>query len=342
MVDIQKSEFNFEKMANKNIHNSIKKTLGFDENMPDKEFRKAWKKKSTQVCKPCWELKYCPYGPFVEQSPILSSTRKEAIDHNEYLKECLDQNFMGSIVELTPEGIEEKKEELKIIKKYPHFLLPEIYKELNDEEIIKEGLEKNLKLFELYIAPLDNFEKYKVPFPLDESEEEGNKKLLQKIMEIKITPELKKRINKKIKELEIAITSGKCDHRRELDPIRRQYFEESVKDFNPENYSAFIPKEIEELSCNIFGHICPVVFVGEAITETNEKRRKGRYISFKTKIRVVRRDNHTCQECSKHLRDDEVEFDHIIPISKGGSTEEHNIRLTCYDCNREKMDKIKM
>lgn len=23
------------------------------------------------VCKPCWELKYCPYGPLVEQFPLL-------------------------------------------------------------------------------------------------------------------------------------------------------------------------------------------------------------------------------------------------------------------------------
>jgi 5-methylcytosine-specific restriction endonuclease McrA len=86
------------------------------------------------------------------------------------------------------------------------------------------------------------------------------------------------------------------------------------------------------------GHICPVVFVGESITETTETRRRGRYIPFQTKMRVVRRDNYTCQRCGKHLQDNEVEFDHIIPHAKGGSCEEHNIRLTCYDCNRNKSD----
>lgn len=329
-------------MAKKKIHSSIKKTLGFDENMPDKEFKAAWKRKTSQVCKPCWELKYCPYGPFVEQSPLVGTTKDEAIRHNEYLKNCLKTNLIGSITDLTEEQLEEKKEQLEILKEYPNFLLPEIYRELNDEERIKEGVEKNLKLFELYQTPYDNFETYQVPFPLDESEEERREKLLDEIMEIEITPDLQKRIDKKIKELEVAITTGKDDLRRKLDPIRKQYFEDSVKDFNPEEYPEFIPKEVEEMSCNIFGHICPVVFVGESITETSEKRRKGRYISFKTKIRVVRRDNHTCQECSKHLKDDEVEFDHIIPVSKGGSSEEHNIRLTCYDCNRDKTDKIKL
>jgi 5-methylcytosine-specific restriction endonuclease McrA len=83
-----------------------------------------------------------------------------------------------------------------------------------------------------------------------------------------------------------------------------------------------------------------VFFAAEALTETEEKWRRGRHISFKTKVRVVRRDNHTFQHCGVHLRDDEVEFDHIIPISKGGSSEEHNIRLTCFDCNRDKSDKV--
>lgn len=329
-------------MAKKTIHPSIKKTLGFDEDMPDKDFKKAWKQQSTQVCKPCWELKYCPYGPFVEQSPIIGSTREDAIKHNEYLLECLKSNMMGSIAELSDEQIEDKKEELETLKDYPQFLLPEIYRELNDEELMKEGAEKKLKLFELYKTPYENFETYQVPFPLGESEEEKNAKILEEIMEIEITPELQSRIDKKIKELEVSITTGIEDRRRPLDSVRKQYFEESTSGFNPDDYPEFIPKEVEQLSCNIFGHICPVVFVGESITETTEQRRKGRYISFKTKIRVVRRDNHTCQECSKHLRDDEVEFDHIIPVAKGGSSEEHNIRLTCYDCNRDKTDNVEL
>jgi 5-methylcytosine-specific restriction endonuclease McrA len=41
------------------------------------------------------------------------------------------------------------------------------------------------------------------------------------------------------------------------------------------------------------------------------------------------------------LKDNEVEFDHIIPIAKGGSSEEHNIRLTCDDCNADKSDMIR-
>ncbi len=103
-----------------------------------------------------------------------------------------------------------------------------------------------------------------------------------------------------------------------------------------------IHPEIHELSCTVFGHLCPVYFVAEPLTETEEERRTGRYIPFETKIRIVRRDNYTCQICDKHLNDSEVEFDHIIPLSKGGSSEEHNIRLTCYDCNRDKSNKVQI
>jgi hypothetical protein len=34
--------------------------------------------------------------------------------------------------------------------------------------------------------------------------------------------------------------------------------------------------------------------------------------------------------------DNDIHFDHIIPWSKGGPTEEHSIRLLCDDCNRKR------
>ncbi|MBF0103144.1 MAG: HNH endonuclease, partial [Desulfobacterales bacterium] len=35
-----------------------------------------------------------------------------------------------------------------------------------------------------------------------------------------------------------------------------------------------------------------------------------------------------------------LEYDHIIPVSKGGSNTARNIELLCEKCNREKSDKI--
>lgn len=266
---------NLTNMAKKrNIRSSIKKTLGFDENMPDKEFKKAWKRKSSLVCKPCWELKYCPYGPFVEQSPLLPSLKNEAIEKNEYFKKCLKSNTMGDVLNLSKKDIAERKKRIEIFKEYPHFLLPEIFREINNEELIKEGVEKNLDLFDLFQTPLKNFETYQVPFPLDEDEDERAEKVLKEIRKVKITPDLQKRIDSKINNLEDTIKSGIEDYRKELDPLRRKFFQKAVDEFDPEKHPDFIPKEIDEISCNIFGHICPVVFVGESITETTEKSRK--------------------------------------------------------------------
>ena len=47
---------------------------------------KELKDTTEQICKPCWELKYCPYGPLVENFPLPNIPRKNAIKHNKYLK----------------------------------------------------------------------------------------------------------------------------------------------------------------------------------------------------------------------------------------------------------------
>lgn len=182
------------------------------------EFIKEWEKRTNHVCKPCWELKYCPYGPLIEQFPPIVPTRAEAIEHNEFIKNQLNK--------------------------------------------------------------------------------------------------------------------GK------LKGWRKELFEKEVKEFDAEKYPKKHDEKTIERSCSIFGHLCPVFFVNEPFTETVEKRRISRYIPRDIILRVVRRDNYTCQICGKHLNDNEIEFDHKIPLSKGGSTEESNIQLTCIKCNRTKRDDL--
>lgn len=136
-----------------------------------------------------------------------------------------------------------------------------------------------------------------------------------------------------------ALKTGQDDNRAPLESARRAWFEKQVDEFDPADHPDEIPPQFEEAACNVFGHICPVFFAAEGLTETQEERRIGRHQpSFKTLMRIVRRDDYRCQHCKKKLRDDEVEFDHIIPVSKGGSSEEHNLRLTCFRCNRDKSD----
>ena len=35
-----------------------------------------------------------------------------------------------------------------------------------------------------------------------------------------------------------------------------------------------------------------------------------------------------------------LEIDHIIPVAKGGLTEESNLQTLCWKCNRAKSDKL--
>ena len=52
---------------------------------------------------------------------------------------------------------------------------------------------------------------------------------------------------------------------------------------------------------------------------------------------VWRRDRGTCVQCGSRGR---LEFDHIIPVSRGGSNTARNIELRCEPCNRRKGARI--
>lgn len=103
-----------------------------------------------------------------------------------------------------------------------------------------------------------------------------------------------------------------------------------VEDFPPGT-----PLE-DEKTCRIFGHECPVFSMAEPFTETKELRNVSRDIPRPVQFRVLKRDNQICAICNQNVKDSEIEFDHIIPYSKGGHSDEGNIRLLCSACNRKR------
>ncbi len=109
---------------------------------------------------------------------------------------------------------------------------------------------------------------------------------------------------------------------------------------NPSTYEYLEQFDPKEISCLIFGHTCPVFINQSGATETNDGRKQGRYLPRDIMLKVVRRDNQICQVCHEHVRDDEIEFDHKIPYSKGGPTTVENIRLLCRSCNRKKSNSL--
>jgi len=70
-------------------------------------------------------------------------------------------------------------------------------------------------------------------------------------------------------------------------------------------------------------------------TENLVKKREP--IPEDVRFEVWRRDLGRCVQCGSK---ENLEFDHIIPFSKGGSNTSRNLQLLCRKCNREKSDKI--
>lgn len=68
-----------------------------------------------------------------------------------------------------------------------------------------------------------------------------------------------------------------------------------------------------------------------------EKTPKRERIPEEVRIAVWRRDGGKCAKCGSRKN---LEYDHIIPLSKGGSNTVRNIELLCEECNRKKRDKI--
>lgn len=63
----------------------------------------------------------------------------------------------------------------------------------------------------------------------------------------------------------------------------------------------------------------------------------------KLREHILKRDNYTCCNCGNSISKEPnllLEIDHIIPVSKGGRTEEENLQTLCWRCNRSKSDKI--
>ena len=52
---------------------------------------------------------------------------------------------------------------------------------------------------------------------------------------------------------------------------------------------------------------------------------------------VWERDAGRCVQCGS---EDELQFDHVIPVAKGGGNAIDNIQILCGDCNRQKSDSI--
>lgn len=77
-----------------------------------------------------------------------------------------------------------------------------------------------------------------------------------------------------------------------------------------------------------------LVRAGTATAKIDDDRRDA--ISKEVQREVWRRDHGRCSQCASR---ENLEFDHVIPVSKGGSNTARNVQLLCQVCNRRKSDR---
>ena len=78
-------------------------------------------------------------------------------------------------------------------------------------------------------------------------------------------------------------------------------------------------------------------YLDEEIWKSIVRVERGK-VSNKLRFYIYARDGHRCRMCGRYT--DDLEIDHIIPISKGGKTVESNLQTLCRSCNIRKGNKV--
>ena len=70
------------------------------------------------------------------------------------------------------------------------------------------------------------------------------------------------------------------------------------------------------------------------------RKPRSRKVSIKfSRANVLLRDGHQCMYCRQEFEPHQLNYDHVLPRSRGGRTDWENIVAACYTCNARKGDR---
>jgi rubrerythrin len=79
------------------------------------------------------------------------------------------------------------------------------------------------------------------------------------------------------------------------------------------------------------------------LTQSSFSKEQRKLMTSKLRQKIKERDNYTCKICGNSTHKEPnllLEIDHIVPVAKGGYTEEDNLQTLCWKCNRHKSDNL--
>jgi hypothetical protein len=99
------------------------------------------------------------------------------------------------------------------------------------------------------------------------------------------------------------------------------------------SYQLIAHKIDEMLELSFKRRINIEIWIGQQRSKLKDQSITRQPLSEEVQLYVWNRDGGKCVKCGSQFN---LEYDHIIPVSKGGSNTARNIQLLCEPCNRKK------
>ena len=236
-----------------------------------------------------------------------------------------------------------------------HSIALKKYQEINDKYKFYDV--KNFDIFEKYDAE-HNFDNVYLEDLLIYKLNDYSKHIMGSFINAEFNKKLYDEYCKEIKNVKTGIFDGeyKSKHHKLICNLEKPILEKNLKKSITE-FAIYVEKDLVDMGDNFRDYEARTFYkedVERLIVRLNNKngtfyndkeiydaliRVERAKVSNKLRFTIFNRDNHTCQICGK-TRTNDLEIDHIKPISKGGKTEYNNLQTLCHDCNVEKGNKI--